>query len=95
MLYIQIENVTNQIIGYSSTRMSEEDIKVDIKSLDERFFNIPMFYNFVEGKVVFDAERFNLYKVRKANRLSDEQRLGQQMSSMEIQMMMLQQMISK
>ena len=95
MLYIQIEEVTKQITGYSSTRMSKEDIKVDIKNLDERFFNMPMFYNFVDGQIVFDAERFNLYKVRKANRLSDEQRLGQQMSNIEIQMMMLQQMLLK
>ena len=93
MIYIQINSETKEIIGYSSSQMNLNDIGVDTTKLEERFFNIPFFYNYVDGEIIFDEERYNHYKIKKANRLTNEQKLGQKCSDLEIQMMMLQQLI--
>lgn len=93
MIYVQIEQETGQVIGYSSAKMHENDILVDVKNLEDRFLNMPIFYNYIDGSLIFDEERYNLYKIRKQNRLTDQQRLGQKFSDLEIQLLMLQQMI--
>ena len=93
MLYVQFEQDSGQVIGYSSNKMHENDIIVNVDDLEERFFTMPIFYNLINGEVIFDEERYNLYKIRKENNLTDQQRLGQKCSDLEIQMLMLQQML--
>ena len=92
MVYIQISN-DGYVIGYSSNKMHETDLELEKDSLEERFFNLPMFYKIVEENLVFDEEKLENYKKEKENRLTNEQILGQKCSDLEIQMLMIQQLM--
>ena len=94
ILYVQIDESTNQVIGYSSTKMHDNDVKVDGDKVDSKFLSVPIFFNYIDGKLEYDEDRHNLYLQKKANRLTDEQRLGQKCSDLEIQLLMVQQMMS-
>lgn len=94
LLYIQINNDTKEVIGYSTSKMHDEDIIVDSNNVENRFMNMPMFYNYKNKKIVFDEERYNNFlNKKKRNILTNEQKLGQQISDLEIQIMMLQQLL--
>ncbi len=94
LLYIQINNDTKEVIGYSTSKMHDEDIIVDSNNVENRFMNMPMFYNYKNKKIVFDEERYNIFlNKKKKNILTNEQKLGQQISDLEIQIMMLQQLL--
>lgn len=94
LLYIQINNDTKEVIGYSTSKMHDEDIIVDSNNVENRFMNMPMFYNYKNKKIVFDEERYNNFlNKKKKNILTNEQKLGQQISDLEIQIMMLQQLL--
>lgn len=94
LLYIQINNDTKEVIGYSTSKMHDEDIIVDSNNVENRFMNMPMFYNYKNKKIVFDEERYNNFlNKKKKNILTNEQKLGQQISDLEIQLMMLQQLL--
>ena len=94
LLYIQINNDTKEVIGYSTSKMHDEDIIVDSNNVENRFMNMPMFYSYKNKKIVFDEERYNNFlNKKKKNILTNEQKLGQQISDLEIQIMMLQQLL--
>lgn len=94
LLYIQINNDTKEVIGYSTSKMHDEDIIVDSNNVENRFMNMPMFYSYKNKKIVFDEERYNNFlNKKKRNILTNEQKLGQQISDLEIQIMMLQQLL--
>lgn len=94
LLYIQINNDTKEVIGYSTSKMHDEDIIVDSNNVENRFMDMPMFYNYKNKKIVFDEERYNNFlNKKKKNILTNEQKLGQQISDLEIQIMMLQQLL--
>lgn len=94
LLYIQINNDTKEVIGYSTSKMHDEDIIIDSNDLEDRFMNMPMFYSYKNKKIVFDEERYNNFlNKKKKNILTNEQKLGQQISDLEIQIMMLQQLL--
>ncbi len=93
MIFLQINKETKEVVGYSSIQMNANDIEIELKGIDERFFKMPFFFNYIDDELVFDEERYNQYKIRKQNHLTNEQKLGQKCSDLEIQLMMLQQMI--
>lgn len=93
ILYVQIDETTNQVIGYSSNKMHDEDVKIDTNDVEDRFLSAPVFYNYVNGELVYDEERYDLYIKRKQEYLTTEQKLGQKCSDLEIQLLMLQQTI--
>ena len=94
LLYIQINNDTKEVIGYATSKMHDEDIIVDSNNVENRFMNMPMFYSYKNKKIVFDEERYNNFlNKKKKNILTNEQKLGQQISDLEIQIMMLQQLL--
>lgn len=68
--YVQIEEVTNKVIGYSSNKMHENDIEIEEETLEERFFNVPFFYKFnaFTKKFEYSEDLFNEYKKIKNNR---------------------------
>lgn len=47
MIYIQI-NKDNYVVGYSSSKVFDNDIEVKAEDLEERFFNSPFFYVYKE-----------------------------------------------
>ena len=93
MIYIQVGE-DNYVEGYSSNRMYESDLLIAIEELEERFFNSPIFYKVTEDQLIFDEDKLRDYKMKKKNRLTNEQKLGQKCSDLEIQLMMMQQLLA-
>lgn len=69
MIYVQVDANKN-VLGYSSNKMSETDIEIEEKKLEERFFNGPFFYKFNNStnKFEYREDLFNEYKIKKNNR---------------------------
>lgn len=69
MIYVQVDANEN-VLGYSSNRMSETDIEIEEEKLEERFFNGPFFYKFNNStnKFEYREDLFNEYKIKKNNR---------------------------
>lgn len=96
ILYIQINKNTSQVTGYSSTRMHEDDLIVDSNKLNDKFLNMPIFFNYIQEKemLIFDDNRYKEYMDKKQEvELTNEQKLGQKISDLEIQIMMLQKLL--
>lgn len=95
--FIQIDGKTKFVKGYSSSKIDDSDLEISGETLNERFFNLPMFhiYDEVSNTFSFDEGAFNKYKKEKENRLTNEQLLGQKCSDLEIQIMMMQQMMQQ
>lgn len=94
MLYIQINETNKQVIGYSSSQITENDIIVDEGKLSEDFLSMPIFYNYIDDKFVYDKKRYNDFMLTQENQLTNEQKLGQQISNLEIQVLMLQKILN-
>lgn len=69
MIYVQVDANKN-VLGYSSNKMSETDIEIEEKKLEERFFYGPFFYKFNNStnKFEYREDLFNEYKIKKNNR---------------------------
>ncbi len=96
--YVQI-NADNVVIGYSSTQTPEatNEIEVEADKLTEQFMNMPFFYRYDEtvNDFIFDDSLRSAEAERRHNRLTKEQQLGQHISDLEIQLMMVQMMMQK
>ncbi|WP_338609520.1 hypothetical protein QJR52_06895 [Clostridium baratii] len=68
--YVQIDTTTNNVLGYSSNKMHENDIEIEEEKLEERFLNAPFFYKFnnFTKKFEYSENLFNEYKIKKNNR---------------------------
>lgn len=95
--YIQV-NAEGLVLGYSSSKTPNGDeIEVDKDSLSEEFLNLPFFHRYKEdtNEFILDEALRQAKIDEKNNRLSNDQRLGQQVSNLEIQIMMMQQMMQQ
>lgn len=92
--YIQLDK-NKRVKGYSSSKSSIEDLEFEEESLTEHFLTAPFFYVYSEEtkKLIYDEAYHKKQKEKKKNRLTNEQKLGQKCSDLEIQMMMLQQLL--
>lgn len=96
ILYVQINKNTNQVTGYSSTKMQEDDLVIDSKKLNDKFLSMPIFFNYIQEQemLIFDDNRYKEYMDKKQEvELTNEQKLGQKISDLEIQIMMLQKLL--
>lgn len=93
--FIQINKETKVVIGYSSSKMNDSDIEMKEQELTEKFFNLPLFHRYDEKSNSFIFDEVVKQEILNSRKkvLSNEQKLGQQVSSLEIQLMMLQQMM--
>lgn len=93
--FIQINSETKVVIGYSSSKMNDSDIEMEEQELTEKFLTLPLFHRYDEATNSFIFDEVIKQKILEArnNVLSNEQKLGQQVSSLEIQMLMMQQMM--
>lgn len=69
MIYIQI-NKDNYVIGYSSSKIFENDIEVKAEDLEKRFFDSPFFYVYKEisEKIEYSEDLYNAYLAKKNNK---------------------------
>lgn len=65
--YVQIEKDTNKVVGYSSSKMYDEDLEFEDELLDERFKGSPFFYIYnVEKKTLdYSEDLYNEYLKKK------------------------------
>lgn len=77
IFYVQLEEVTNIVLGYSSNKINENDIEIDEKDLEERFLNSPIFYVYVENESRFEfrEELRDKYIKEKESRLTDKDKI--------------------
>lgn len=77
IFYVQLEEVTNIVLGYSSNKINENDIEIDEKDLEERFLNSPIFYVYVEDELRFEfrEELRDKYIKEKESRLTDKDKI--------------------
>lgn len=87
--YVQIEATTNNVLGYSSNKMHETDIEIEVEKLEERFLNVPFFYklNEVTKEFEFRENLFNEYKEKKNNINTPEDVLLKQLADLKIDAM--------
>lgn len=77
VLYVQLEEDTNNVIGYSSNKVNDTDIEIVETEVEERFLNTPIFFRYNEGieKFEFSEELKNKYIKEKEERISDSERI--------------------
>lgn len=75
--YVQIEELTNNVIGYSSSKINENDIEILPNEVEEIFLNTPIFfkYNNSTKKFEFSEELKNKILKKKQSILSDSQKI--------------------
>lgn len=75
--YVQIEELTNNVIGYSSSKINENDIEILPNEVEEKFLNTPIFfkYNNSTKKFEFSEELKNKILKKKQSILSDSQKI--------------------
>lgn len=75
--YVQIEEVTNNVIGYSSSKINENDIEILPNEVEEKFLNTPIFfkYNNSTKKFEFSEELKSKLLKKKQSTLSDSQKI--------------------
>ena len=88
MIYVQVDANEN-VLGYSSNRMSETDIEIEEEKLEERFFNVPFFYKFNNStnKFEYREDLFNEYKEKKNNIKKPEDVLLKQIADIRVDSM--------
>ncbi|GAA0071792.1 hypothetical protein UT300003_33170 [Clostridium sardiniense] len=92
--YIQIDE-NKKVTGYSSSRNSEVDLEFNLEDLTEEFLNMPWFFVYEEStnQLIYKEEIQKEEQEKREKRLTNEQKLGQKCSDLEIQLMMMQQLI--
>lgn len=77
VLYVQLEEVTNNVIGYSSNKVNNTDIEIVETEVEERFLNTPIFFRYNEEieKFEFSEELKNKYIKERQNTLSDSEKI--------------------
>lgn len=87
--YVQIEEVTNNVLGYSSNRMNDTDIEIEEEKLEERFLMCPFFYKFNDStkEFEFSEDLLNDYKEKKNNIKKPEDVLLKQLADLKIDAM--------
>lgn len=77
IFYVQLDKVTNIVLGYSSSKINENDIEIEEKDLEERFLNSPIFYVYIEDESRFEfrEELREKYIKEKESRLTDKQKI--------------------
>lgn len=95
ILFIQIEEETNKVVGYSSSKMHDTDIEVKESELEENFLAIPIFYKYDKetGKFVYSEECKQEVMNKKEESLSDIEKLAQNQSQTELELMLLKQQL--
>lgn len=88
--YVQTDETTNNITGYSSTKTNESDIEISELDINSKFFNTPFLYklNKFTKKIEFSEELLNEYKKRKDNKLKNSKDISlKQIASLKIESM--------
>lgn len=95
--YIQV-NAEGVVLGYSSSKTPNVDeIEMEKDKLSEDFISLPFFHRYDSSTNTFTLdEALRQAKIKeKNNRLTNDQRLGQKLSDIEIQMFMMQQIMQQ
>lgn len=77
ILYVQLEETTNNVTGYSSNKINNTDIEIIENEVEESFLNTPIFFRYNEGieRFEFSEELKNKYIKERQDRLSDSQKI--------------------
>lgn len=77
ILYVQLEESTDIVVGYSSTKIHDNDIEIIESEMEEQFLSIPIFYRYDRNNnsFVFDQEIKNKIIEDKKNRLTDTEKI--------------------
>ena len=97
-IYIQIDKETNNVTGYSFSYTDENDIKIDIEKIDQKFLNVPLFYKYDDktNSVVFNKTlKEEVEQDHNDKPLTDIEVIAQSLSQSQIEIMMLKKQIQE
>lgn len=92
MIYYVQKDKENKIIGYSSSKMHEDDIKIDDNNIDKAFLNMPLCYRYnpLNNKIEKDEGLEQEIKEKRLKRISPEIKARQEASSLMIEIARMQ-----